>query len=149
MLRSGARRPDARKILRKTKIVGIETGMKHPIDMTFLLRVLELRGYEAKDGHSKEDGGTSDSMGEALDESLSIVVTDEMLRNAREQSEIKEKKKKLIRKEFGSWKWVISKLVAEGLVKKVKTPSGEKNPSVQAFKKMLKNRYSFHPWDET
>lgn len=149
MLRSGGRRPDARKILRKTKIVGIETGMKRPIDMDFLIRVLELRGYKEKDDLDKVDGRMSDSLGEDLDESLRIVVTDEMLRNAREQSEIKEKKKKRTRKEDRPWWWVIEKLVEEGLVEKVKTPSGEKNPSVQAFKKMLKNRYSFHPWDET
>ena len=150
MLRSGIRRPDARRILRKTKIVGIETGMKRPKDMTLLIRVQELRGYEAKDDPDKEDGRMSDSMGEDLDESFRIVVTDEMLRNAREQSEIKEKKKKRTRKEDRPWWWVIKKLVEEGLVKKVKTPSGhEKNPSPQAFKKMLKNRYPFHPWDET
>jgi hypothetical protein len=84
MLRSGIRRPDARRILRKTKIVGIETGMKRPEDMTLLIKVLELRGYEEKDDPYKEDGRMSDSLGEDLDESLRIVVTDEMLRNARE-----------------------------------------------------------------
>ncbi|MCK9374767.1 MAG: hypothetical protein M0P73_01310 [Syntrophobacterales bacterium] len=117
--RAGIWGPDDRKILRKTKIVGIETGMKRPVDMTFLIRVLELRGYEAKDDPDKEDG------------------------------RISKKKKKRTRKEDQPWWRVIEKLVEEGLVKKVKTPSGEKNPSVQAFKKMLKNRYSFHPWDET
>ena len=108
MLRSGIQRPDASKILRKTKIVGIETGMKRPIDMTFLIRVLELRGYDP------------------------------------------DKEKRTRKAGRQSWKRVIEKMVEEGLVKKVKTPSGhEKNPSVQAFKKMLKNRYSFHPWNET
>ena len=109
--------------------------------MSSLLRVLGLRGYEAKDGPGKEDGRTSDSVGEDLDESLRKVLTDEMPRNAREQSEIKEQKKKRIRKEGRSWHWVIKKLVEDGLLPKEIT--------VQAFKKILENRYSFHPWDET
>jgi hypothetical protein len=119
MLRSGIQRPDASKILRKTKIVGIETGMKRLKDMTFLKRVLELRGY---------------------------AVTDEMLK----QREAEKKKRTRTRKEDRPWWRVIKKLVEEGLLKKVKTPLGhEKPPSVQAFKKMLKNHYPFHPWDET
>ena len=150
MLRSGIRRPDGHRILRKTKIVGIETGMNRLKDMTFLKRVLELRGYEAKDDPGKEDGRIPDSFGKALDKSLRAVVTDEILRNARRQGKVEEKKKKRTRKEDRPWWWVIEKLVEEGLLKKVKTPSGhEKNQSVQAFKKMLKNRYPFHPWDET
>jgi hypothetical protein len=119
MLRSGIRRPDGHRILRKTKIVGIETGMNRLKDMTFLKRVLELRGY---------------------------AVTDEMLK----QREAEKKKRTRTRKEDRPWWRVIEKLVEEGLLKKVKTPSGqEKPPSVQAFKKMLKNRYPFHPWDAT
>jgi hypothetical protein len=119
MVRSGIRRPDGHRILRKTKIVGIETGMNRLKDMIFLKRVLELRGY---------------------------AVTDEMLK----QREAKETKRTRTRKEDRPWWRVIEKLVEDGLVKKVKTPSGnEKNPSVQAFKKMLKNRYPLHPWDET
>jgi hypothetical protein len=114
-------REKGRETLRETKIPGLETGMKRPKNMTLLRRVLELRGY---------------------------VVTDEMLINAREQREIKEKKKTRTRKEDRPWHRVIKKLVEEGLVKKVKTPSGEKNPSSQAFKKMLKNRYPLWPWDE-
>jgi hypothetical protein len=118
MLRSGIRRHDAPEILRKTKIVGIETDMKRPEDITLLERVLELRRFEEKDGPGIE-------------------------------REAGEKKKTRTRKEYQPWHWVIDKLVEEGLVKKVKTPSGEKNPSVQAFKERLKIHYPFWPWEET
>lgn len=134
------------KTLRKTKIVGIETGVKPPRGLRLFLRVLELRGFDGPD--------MSDSLGEDLDESLRIVVTDEMLRNAREQGKVEEKKKKRTRKEGQGeqegWPWwrVIKKVVEEGLVEKVKTPLGEKNPSIQQFKKMLKNRYPEWPWEE-
>ncbi len=146
--RAGVWGPDDREVLRKTGIVGIETGMKRPVDMTFLRRVLELRDYKGKDDPDKEDNHMSDSVGEDLDESFRIEVTDEMLRNARRQGKVDVKEKKRTRNENRPWWRVIEKLVKEGLVKKVKTPLGEKNPSVQAFKKMLKNRYSFVPWDE-
>lgn len=138
-------REKGRETLRKTKIVGIETGMKRPRDLRLFFRVLELRGVEEKDGPDLEDDQISDSLGEMLDKSLGLVVTEKMLK----QREAEEKKKTRIRKESQPWHRVIKKLVEEGLVEKVITPSGhEKNPSVQAFKKKLKNRYPHYPWDE-
>jgi hypothetical protein len=46
MLRCG--RDDSRDILRGTGIVGIETGIMRPEDLTLLMRVIELRGSEGE-----------------------------------------------------------------------------------------------------
>jgi hypothetical protein len=143
-------RKGGRKNLRKTKLVGLETGMKRPRDLKLFFRTVELRGVEEKGGPEREDSPTPEAWDETLEKSRKLLVTEEMLRNAEEQHKAEEKKRKSrIRKEIGSWNWVIKKLVEEGLVEKVKTQSGiEKNPSVQAFKKMLKNHYPYYPWDE-
>jgi len=62
-------RKEGRETLRKTKIVGLETGMRRPKDLNLLTRVLELRGFEL--------------------------------------SKVEEKKLIRVRKERGSWNWVM------------------------------------------
>ncbi len=132
-------REQGRKTLRKTKVVGLETGMRPPRDLRLLLRVLELRGYEEKEEPiAIANEPPVDTLAEMLERSRRIV-TDEMLENARRQSEVKQKKgtRKAGRR---SWEQVIKKLVKEGLLPKERT--------VQAFMKMLKNRYPDWPWDQ-
>ena len=124
-------REKGRETLRKTKIPGLETGMRCPTDMTLLIRVLELRGFEFE----KEEDPTAEKL-----ERSGKIVTDEMLENARRQSRPEEKKRTRTRKERRSWDWVIKKLVEEGLLPKEITP--------QALKKRLKTSYPEWPWDE-
>ncbi|MEW6386153.1 MAG: hypothetical protein AB1491_01360 [Thermodesulfobacteriota bacterium] len=47
-------RKDGRESLRKTKIVGLETGMRPPKNITLLKRVLELRGFEFEEDEDPE-----------------------------------------------------------------------------------------------
>jgi hypothetical protein len=144
-------RRKGRETLRRTKVVGLETGMKRRRDLRLFFRFLELRGVEGKDDPDIEDDQIPDSLGETLDQSLKLAVTDEMLRIAKAEGEAEEKMRKSRVRKAGrsSLDSVIKKLVEEGLVKKVITPSGrKKNPSHQAFKQMLKNRYPHYPWDE-
>jgi hypothetical protein len=134
-------REKGRETLRKTKIPGLETGLRHPIDMTLMMRVLELRGFKEEDNaisFAMANEPPPDSLTEMLGKSQR-VVTDEMLENAR-QSKITEKKRPRVRQERRSWNWVIKNLVEEGLLKR--------KISHQALKKLLKNRYPEWPWDE-
>jgi hypothetical protein len=132
-------REKGRETLRKTKIPGLETGMRCPKDMTLIMMVLELRGFEEEDSAislAVANEPPPNSLTEMLEKSKRIV-TDEMLENAR-QSEITEKKRTRVRRERRSWDWVIKKLVEEGLLKRIITH--------QALKKMLKNRYPEWDW---
>ena len=96
ILRAGLRRYDARDVLRETKIVGIETGTKPPLDLTLLMRVLELREFKEEENPADND--------------------------AKQQCEAQtQKKSKRTRKERRSWDWVIKKLLQEGLLQKVIT----------------------------
>lgn len=135
-------RKEGRETLRKTKVVGLETGMKRPVDMTLLVRVLELRGFEIEDGPlaaAIANEPPVDTLAEMLERSRR-VVTNEMLENARRQGKAKEKKRTRTRKERGSWDWVIKKLVEEGLL--------PKEISHQALKERLKTSYPEWPWDQ-
>ena len=156
-------RDDGRETLRRAGVAGLETGIKRPRDLRLFVRVLELRGVEEKSEPDGEDVPISESLGEMLDRRL-----DDLLNKLRGLDEIRdklksdekyyedyrhemmvEKKRKRTKKDRRPWHWVIKKLVEEGIVKKVKAPSGQtKNPSLQAFKKMLKRRYPLYSWDK-
>jgi hypothetical protein len=127
--------------LRNTKIPGLETGMRHPKDMTLLMRVLELRQFKEEDDAMSfpMNGSSHNSLTEMTEES-GPMVTNEMLENAR-QAEATEIKRTRVRSEGHPWHWVIKELVKEGVLPKKITP--------QALKKMLKNRYPEWPWDKT
>lgn len=134
-------RKEGRKTLRKTKVVGLETGMRPPRDLRLLLRVLELRGYEEKEEPiAIANEPPLDTLTEMLERSRRVIVTDEMLENAKRQSEVKEKKRTRTRKERRPWNWVIKKLVEEGLL--------PKEISHQALKERLKTNYADWPWDQ-
>jgi hypothetical protein len=128
-------RHDARDILRKTKIVGIETGVRSPEDVTLFLRFLELREFK------EEEDLIVSALADAspLDPSVK-VQKDTRLIPTNELSEVKEKERKRTRKERRSLKWVIKKLVEEGLLPKEITP--------QALKKRLKTHYPEWPWEK-
>lgn len=114
-----------REPLRETGIVGLEAGIRKPIDMTLAIRVLELRGAE-----NEGDGA----------EEISPAVEDAMLQNAKPQFQALPERKKRIRKERRTWEWVIKQLVQEGLLPKEITR--------QALKDRLKNIFTDYPWEE-
>ena len=153
--RAGFRRYDGREVLRETGIVGIETGMKSPIDFEDIKRwelikerVLELRGVQ-KEESEDDDSDLIPAISPALaiesspyplgelEEELQnkTRVTPEMLKKARS-----EKKGKRTRKNYATWDMVIDTLVEEKLWPRKTTR--------QAFKKFLNERFPDIPWDE-
>ncbi|MBM4272901.1 MAG: hypothetical protein FJ134_00330 [Deltaproteobacteria bacterium] len=137
--RQRLRGKEGRKTLRKTKVEGLETGMKRPWDMAFLIRVLELRGFVIEDDQlaaAMEDEPSLNTLKDILERSR-MVVTDEMLENVKRQ-EGNAREKKRTRKERNPWHKVIKILVNERWLPKKISP--------QAFKEMLKQRYPSWPW---
>lgn len=144
-------RKGGREVLRKTKVPGLETGIFNPQDLRLLLRFLELRGIkeeEAPTSSCTEDVSPSDSLIDEMFQKSRTEVTDEMLWNVRFQKEFQKEKERRARNEDRPYHRIIDNLVKENLLNQVKTPSGFKNPSWQAVKKMLINRYPHFPWDE-
>ncbi len=151
------RRHDAREVLRETKIVGIETGMKRPKDITLMMRVLELRGVITGSALAKEsplnylaemkvrENSSNPEIPYTLAELQEQLrnrmrVTAETLKNTKQQSKTHtEEKRKRTRKNFAPWNQVIVKLVEEGFL--------SKKISYQALKKRLRNIDPDYPWD--
>jgi len=135
------RRKEGRKNLRKTNIVGIETGMRPPINLSLMIRTLELRGAKMEEdpiGSAIANDPPLDTLTEMLNESQRMWA-DKMSDDAGER-EATEKKLTRVRKEWGSWKSVIRQLVKEGLLPKIITP--------QAFRKRLNRLYPAIPWNK-
>jgi hypothetical protein len=134
-------RKEGRKNLRRTNIVGLETGIRCPIDLSLMMRTLELRGVKKEEGPTSSAAANNpplDSLAEMLIKSQRMRAAG-MLDNAR-QGELMEKKRTRVRKERGSWNFVIRQLVKEGLLTKIITH--------QALKSKLKRLYPDVPWDE-
>jgi hypothetical protein len=142
---------EGREILRETKVVGLESGMKRTKDFSVIecweiikWRFLELRGVKDEHGHmcsALVNEPPLNTLGEMLEKSQRIVVTNDMLMNARQQRKAEEKmRKSRTRKNSAPLDWVIEKLVEEGLLMK--------KISHQAFKIMLKRRWPDYPWDK-
>jgi hypothetical protein len=148
---------EGRETLRETGIVGLETGIKRPIDFSDIerwelikLRVLELRGVKDEDdddmrahlSHAELNEAPFQTVAEMLEEMRKRrIVTDEMLNKSRQHRKSRtEIKRKITKKNSASWNTVINKLVEEGLL--------PKKISHQAFKKALKSHFPDFPWDD-
>jgi hypothetical protein len=134
-------RKEGRKNLRRTNVAGLETGMHRPRDLSLMIRTLELRGVKEEEdpkSSAMANAPSLNSLTEILEKSQR-VVTDEMIENEK-QGEITEKKRTRVRKEWGSWNFVIRQLIKEGLLPKIITP--------QALRKKLNCLYPEVPWNE-
>jgi hypothetical protein len=60
-------RENGRETIRRTGVIGLETGMKRPRDLKLFFRVLELRDVKETDDSDLQDDHIPDSFGEALD----------------------------------------------------------------------------------
>lgn len=151
-------RKEGRETLRETNIVGLESGIKRPKNISEVerwelirKRVLDLRGAKEKED---EDGNMSpqmnppvanestlNTMAEKIEKYRVVVITDAMLKSAKQQSKTRTgKKRERTRKYYTPMDMVIDKLVEEGLL--------SKKISHQAFKKMLMNHLPDFPWNK-
>jgi hypothetical protein len=95
------RRHDARDFLRATKIVGIETGMKRPEDLTLLARVLDLRGFEGEGNLTEKQRKRTRKERNSWDWVIGKLVEEGLLPRKITHQALK----KMLKNRYPEWPW--------------------------------------------
>jgi hypothetical protein len=94
-------REDAREILRGTKIVGIETGMRRPEDLTLLMRVMELRGSEEERNLTGKKGKRTRKERNSWDWVIGKLVKEGLLKREITHQALR----KMLKNRYPDWPW--------------------------------------------